>query len=86
MVHRVRVFAPFILEVIFTSVVCRLAASGADFGLRLLTKSFAAIESIWLFGGGITGHHGKINDMSFCGGRGEDSHRYLATVSGIHQV
>lgn len=34
------------------------------------------------FGGGLSGHHGKVNDMSFCGGRGEDSHRYVATVSG----
>jgi hypothetical protein len=63
-------------------VACRLAAAGADFGLHLLTKSASATESIWPFGGGITGHHGKVNDMSFCGGRSEDSHRYVATVSG----
>lgn len=25
----------------------------------------------------------QVNDMSFCGGRGEDSHRYVATVSGM---
>lgn len=30
----------------------------------------------------MSGHHGKINDMTFCGGRGEDSSRYVATVSG----
>lgn len=58
-----------------------LAAAGADFGLHLLTKSATAIESTWPFGGCITGHHGKVNDMSFCGGRGDDSHRYVATVS-----
>lgn len=58
-----------------------LAAAGADFGLHLLTKSATASELIWPFGGGITGHHGKVNDMSFCGGHGEDSHRYVATVS-----
>ena len=61
----------------------RLAAASADFGLHLLTKSPSTTESSWPFGGGITGHHGKVNDMSFCGGRGEDSHRYVATVSGI---
>lgn len=60
----------------------RLAVAGADFGLHLLTKSATATESIMPFGGGLSGHHGKVNDMSFCGGRGEDSHRYVATVSG----
>jgi len=58
-----------------------LAAAGADFGLHLLTKSASENELSWSFGGGITGHHGKVNDMSFCGGRSEDGHRYVATVS-----
>lgn len=30
----------------------------------------------------MTGHHGKINDMTYCGGHGEESSRYVATVSG----
>ena len=76
----------FILRIMFESVAYRLAAAGADFGLHLLTKSATAIESTWPFGGCITGHHGKVNDMSFCGGRGDDSHRYVATVSGIQSA
>ncbi|KAG6861745.1 hypothetical protein C0995_012750 [Termitomyces sp. Mi166 len=59
----------------------QLAVADADFGLHLLTKSSQGDESIFPFGGGMTGHHGKVNDMTFCGGRGEDSSRYLATVS-----
>ncbi|KZP24876.1 hypothetical protein FIBSPDRAFT_1041985 [Athelia psychrophila] len=58
-----------------------LAVAGADFGLFLLSKSGSVNETIMPFGGGLSGHHGKVNDMSFCGGRGEDSHRYVATVS-----
>ncbi|KAG6869003.1 hypothetical protein C0993_005661 [Termitomyces sp. T159_Od127] len=58
-----------------------LAVADADFGLHLLRKSFQGDETTFPFGGGLTGHHGKINDMAFCGGRGEDSSRYLATVS-----
>lgn len=53
-----------------------------EFGLHLLRKSSQGDENTFSFGGGLTGHHGKINDMTFCGGRGEDSSRYLATVSG----
>lgn len=62
----------------------RLAAAGADFGLHLLNKSSTADENIFPFGGGLSGHHGKVNDMTFCGGRGDDSARYVATVSGLH--
>ncbi|GLB42200.1 putative WD40 repeats [Lyophyllum shimeji] len=58
-----------------------LAVAGADFGLHLLTKSSKDGESIFPFGGGLSGHHAKINDMTFCGGRSEDSTRYVATVS-----
>ncbi|KAH9951421.1 WD40-repeat-containing domain protein [Amylocystis lapponica] len=50
-----------------------LAAAGADFGLYLLSISSAASENV--------GHHGKVNDMAFCGGQSEDSSRYVATVS-----
>ncbi|RDB24026.1 Nucleoporin Nup37 [Hypsizygus marmoreus] len=58
-----------------------LAVAGADFGLHLLTKSATEDEFIFPFGGGLSGHHGKVNDMTFCGGRGDDSTRYVATVS-----
>ncbi|TFK42839.1 WD40-repeat-containing domain protein [Crucibulum laeve] len=58
-----------------------LAAAGADFGLHLLTKSSSSEEQIFPFGGGLSGHHGKVTDMTFCGGWGEDSARYVATVS-----
>ena len=62
----------------------RLACAGANYGLYLLTKSHAAEEEIFPFGGGLSGHHGKVNDMAFCGGQSEDSSRYVATVSGTH--
>ncbi|KAF8163054.1 hypothetical protein B0H34DRAFT_649842 [Crassisporium funariophilum] len=58
-----------------------LTAAGADFGLHLLTRSPSAPEHIFAFGGGLSGHHGKVNDMVFCGGWDEDSARYVATVS-----
>ncbi|OBZ75753.1 Nucleoporin Nup37 [Grifola frondosa] len=58
-----------------------LAAAGADHRLYLLSKSFDDEEDVFVFGGGLTGHHGKINDMTFCGGQSEDSFRYIATVS-----
>jgi len=57
-----------------------LTAAGANFGLYLLTRSANSDATILDFGGGIHGHHGKINDMTFCGG-GHDSARYVATVS-----
>lgn len=62
----------------------RLAVADTDFGLHLLTKSATSAETDFPFGGGLSGHHGKVNDMSFCGGHGEDSYRYVATVSGKH--
>ncbi|KAF9557674.1 hypothetical protein CPC08DRAFT_774271 [Agrocybe pediades] len=59
-----------------------LVAATADFGLHLLTKSPKESEYIFTFGGGLSGHHGKINDIAFCGGfNGDDSARYVATVS-----
>ena len=60
----------------------RLAVAGADFSLYLLSKSASEDEEVFPFGGGLSGHHGKVNDMTFCGGRSEDSSRYVATVSG----
>lgn len=61
----------------------RLVSACADFGLHLLTKSSTTEEHVFAFGGGLSGHHGKVNDMAYAGGRGEDSTRYLATVSGF---
>ncbi|KAJ7135044.1 hypothetical protein C8R43DRAFT_1072941 [Mycena crocata] len=58
-----------------------LTAASADFGLHLLTKPVASDETVFSFGGGLSGHHGRVNSMAFCGGRGEDSTRYVATVS-----
>ncbi|KAJ7285567.1 hypothetical protein C8J57DRAFT_1285199 [Mycena rebaudengoi] len=58
-----------------------LTAASADFGLHLLTKLSTSDETVFAFGGGLSGHHGRVNDMTFCGGRGEDSTRYVATVS-----
>lgn len=61
--------------------VVEIAAAGIDFGLHLLTKSSSSAETTFQFGGGLSGHHGKVNDMCFCGGRDEDNMRYVATVS-----
>ncbi|KAF9052794.1 hypothetical protein BJ165DRAFT_1442892 [Panaeolus papilionaceus] len=61
--------------------VLELTAAVADYGLHLLTKAASSTENVFSFGGGLSGHHGKINDMTFCGGWDEDSMRYLATVS-----
>ncbi|KAJ7109107.1 hypothetical protein C8R44DRAFT_801644 [Mycena epipterygia] len=58
-----------------------LTAASADFGLHLLTKLPTYDETVFAFGGGLSGHHGRVNDMTFCGGKGEDSTRYVATVS-----
>uniref|UniRef100_A0A0W0FFP2 Uncharacterized protein n=1 Tax=Moniliophthora roreri TaxID=221103 RepID=A0A0W0FFP2_MONRR len=54
-----------------------LAAAGSDFSLVHLTKSANEPENIFHFGGGLSGHHGKITGMSFS----EDSAQYVATVS-----
>ncbi|KAI0049675.1 hypothetical protein FA95DRAFT_1537636 [Auriscalpium vulgare] len=58
-----------------------LTAASADFGLHLLTKSVDQPEDVFPFGGGLSGHHGTVNDMTFCGGPSDDSARYVATVS-----
>ena len=59
----------------------RLVASTQDFGMHILTKSDSEDEATFHFGAGLTGHHGKINDLSFVGGR-ERNARHLASVSG----
>ncbi|TFK26364.1 hypothetical protein FA15DRAFT_667446 [Coprinopsis marcescibilis] len=59
----------------------QLAVATDDHALHLLTKSANQPEYIFAFGGGLSGHHGIINDMTFCGGWTEDSSRYVATVS-----
>ncbi|KAI0086674.1 hypothetical protein BDY19DRAFT_995682 [Irpex rosettiformis] len=58
-----------------------LAAAGEHYSLFHLTKSFSSSENVFSFGGGLSGHHGKVNDMAYCGGQSEDSWRYVATVS-----
>jgi len=58
-----------------------LTAASANFGLHLLTKLPTFEETVFSFGGGLSGHHGRVNDMTFCGGKGADSTRYVATVS-----
>ena len=60
----------------------RLTVASADHGLHLLTKTPLLEESAFRFGGCLTGHHGKVNDMAFCGGQGTDNMRYIGTVSG----
>lgn len=60
----------------------RLTAAGAHFDLYHLTKTHNSSEVVFRFGGGLSGHHGKVNDMAYCGGQSEDSWRYVATVSG----
>ena len=71
-------------QIFLTGYICinRLTAASIDFGLHLLTKSSSASERIFPFGGGLSGHHGKVNDMVFCGGWNQDTARYVATVSG----
>ncbi|KAI0811099.1 hypothetical protein BC629DRAFT_1589844 [Irpex lacteus] len=58
-----------------------LTAAGAHFDLYHLTKTHNSSEVVFRFGGGLSGHHGKVNDMAYCGGQSEDSWRYVATVS-----
>lgn len=58
-----------------------LAVATANFGLHLLSKSAPGSAEIFPFGGGLSGHHGKVTGMSFSGGSDQDSSRYVATVS-----
>ncbi|KAF7304767.1 DEAD-box protein abstrakt [Mycena kentingensis (nom. inval.)] len=61
--------------------VIELVAASSNFGLHLLTKTPMLDESVYSFGGGLSGHHACVNDIAFCGGLGEDSARFVATVS-----
>ena len=61
-------------------------AASSDHDLYLLEKTSVSEESIFKFGGGLTGHHGRINDIAFCGGRGENGVRYVASVSGHYHL
>ncbi|KAI9510383.1 hypothetical protein F5148DRAFT_1011012 [Russula earlei] len=58
-----------------------LAAASSTFGLHLLTKSSDVDEDVFPFGGGLSGHHGPVNELTFCGGPTDDTARYVATVS-----
>ncbi|KAH9967927.1 hypothetical protein BC827DRAFT_1169121 [Russula dissimulans] len=58
-----------------------LTAASSNFGLHLLTKTPDVDEDIFPFGGGLSGHHGTVNEMTFCGGPTDDIARYVATVS-----
>lgn len=64
----------------------RLTAASSNFGLHLLTKTPDVDEVIFPFGGGLSGHHGLVGDMTFCGGPTDDIARYVATVSGARFV
>ncbi|EIW85296.1 hypothetical protein CONPUDRAFT_135091 [Coniophora puteana RWD-64-598 SS2] len=58
-----------------------IVAAAVDYSLHLLTKSHDSAEHIFQFGGGLSGHHGRINDMCYCGGQSQENVRYVATVS-----
>lgn len=53
-----------------------------DFGLHILSKTPSGDESAFRFGGGLTGHHARINDLTFVGGQDHMSARHIASVSG----
>jgi len=66
--------------------ICRLAVAGEDLNLRLLKKDFEDDdENIFIFGGGLSGHRKKVNELTWCGGFGEESFRFLASVSGRYR-
>ncbi|KDQ12324.1 hypothetical protein BOTBODRAFT_34611 [Botryobasidium botryosum FD-172 SS1] len=52
-----------------------LVVTGADGTLRLLAESATAGAEVYPFGGGLSGHRGRINDICFC-----NSYRYIATA------
>ena len=62
--------------------ISRLVVATHDFGLHLLTKANEEEENVFRFGGGLTGHHGRIHDLAFVGGE-DRSARHLASVSGM---
>ncbi|GJJ12516.1 hypothetical protein Clacol_006759 [Clathrus columnatus] len=62
--------------------VVKLATAGEDLNLRLLTRFYDdESDYIFVFGGGLSGHRNLINDLTWCGGYGEESSRFLASVS-----
>ncbi|KAK7693054.1 hypothetical protein QCA50_002619 [Cerrena zonata] len=58
-----------------------LVAAGSERSLYLLTKTSSTEEDIFIYGGGLSGHHAKINDISYAGGESDISHRFVASVS-----
>jgi len=81
MVHRVKTSVSMSNRVRSNSI-RRLTAASSNFGLHLLTKTPDVDENFFPFGGGLSGHHGLVSDMTFCGGPTDDIARYVATVSG----
>ena len=65
----------------YQSRLSRLVVSTHDFGLHILSKLPGEEEVVYRFGGGLTGHHARINDLTFVGGQ-EISGRHVASVSG----
>ncbi|KAH8829701.1 WD40-repeat-containing domain protein [Flagelloscypha sp. PMI_526] len=59
----------------------QLAVATADYNIHVLTKSYTGSSNIVSFGGGLSGHHGRINGLAFCGNRGMEGGRYLASCS-----
>lgn len=59
----------------------RLAASTQNFSLHILAKGVDSKEEIFSFGGSLTGHHGRVNDVCFVGGH-DGGARHVASVSG----
>jgi len=78
LVSRVRLLSSVCISLFHTHSI-RLAVTGADNTLRLLTESATHGAEVFAFGGGLSGHQGRINDICFCIA-GEGSSRYIATV------
>jgi len=57
-----------------------LVVSTHDFGLHKLSKTPSGNKPIIHFGGGLTGHHGRITDLAFVGGQNFRA-RHVASVS-----
>ncbi|KAH9063679.1 hypothetical protein EDB83DRAFT_2506453 [Lactarius deliciosus] len=56
-----------------------VSSSSSDQWLIELTAASADFGLSFPFGGGLSGHHGPVNDMTFCGGPTDESARYVAT-------
>ncbi|VDB88620.1 unnamed protein product [Peniophora sp. CBMAI 1063] len=61
--------------------ILELVCATSDFGLHVLSKE-GSEESIFDFGGGLTGHHAAISALTFCGGAGS----YVASASADHML